>query len=668
MSDAFGFTKMFRVIILFSLVFLPSGDLFSAESNCQKWLRSHLAPFKLGMKREGLINKALAPIVEGVTANLPGIRWANQRALKLSNRRPDQNVFSKALEVTDIQYDLYAPFVHEIPKTGPVIFVSNHRGMDDAMIDGDWALRLRPDLKFVIGLNAALLPDLHPYSFVVDNSEKESQAAKHIRFLKDVIQHLRGGAGRALFWYPSDYVDRWNRWKGEVAPHPFFNGINFVVKNSGATIVPVYHDSLNHSAFYRLSYLFRNTIPVLSSALLPWALSKKEGMTLKTYVGKPITPQEWQEYASTKSRRDLPDFLQSKVEQLPELIRNLKPTKIELESLSSFYETIANDYAPELGRREIENLGSDSFLVGSLEGEQRFLVLRFFAEEAPMLTRGIGIGREIAFRGVGEGTGLALDLDELDLSKTEPRFEQMAVVNREDFNVVAGYRFKRGVTYTAQFYERLPKELLGGSTLELSRAWVIPKLQNGMMISSLWSGIGKILSLNPDIDQMLGIASMSAKDYSEEIRQLTAYFLLHGPYRLESDQEYKAIHSPSFSAFSESEMKEILKDVKDIDDFERLIRQWPSRKVDLSQVGIINDHDPDGYTEGKPLPPLISGYIKMGAKFFGASIDPSFQDSLDFALLIRLKDIPAPYLKRFVGIEAYERVRAHQGSNLEPSD
>ncbi|MGA0164162.1 MAG: GNAT family N-acyltransferase [Bdellovibrionota bacterium] len=285
-----------------------------------------------------------------------------------------------------------------------------------------------------------------------------------------------------------------------------------------------------------------------------------------------------------------------------------------------------------------------------------------------MLTRGIGIGREIAFRRVGEGTGLALDLDELDLSTTEPRFEQMAVVNREDFKVVAGYRFKRGVTYTAQFYERLPKELFEVPTLELSRAWVIPELQNGMMISSLWSGIGKVLSLNPDIDQMIGIASMSAKDYSEEIRQLTTYFLLHGPYRLESAQESKVIHSPSFSAFSESEMKEILKDVKDIEDFEKLIRHWPSRKVDLSQVGIINDHEPHGYTEGKSLPPLISGYIKMGAKFFGASIDPGFQDSLDFGLLIRLRDMPGPYLKRFVGIEAYERVRAHQESNLEPSD
>ncbi len=639
------------------------------EPKCQHWVRGFSAPFKVSFEKRTSLNRLLAPIFETLTANLPGVRWANQRALRLHERSPDQSVFSKALELAEIDYELYAPYLDAIPKKGPVIFLSNHRGMDDAMIDGDWAIRIRPDLKFVIGLNAAVLPDLHPHAFVVDNSERSSVNATNIRFLKNVIQHLNADDGGALFWYPSDYVDQWNRWRGEVVPHPFFQGLAFVLRNSNATVVPVYHDSLNDPVFYQMSYLLRRFSPLLSAGLLPWALSRKQGMTLKTYVGKPISPEEWKSAVSTSSRRDLADFFQSQVERVPQEIKanhSISPVRPKKTSSDVF---LGQDYRPERARLEIESLGDDRFLVGQRnQPSTRFLVLRFFAEEAPTLARGVGIGRELAFRDVGEGTGLDVDLDELDLKLNEPRFEQMAVVDTDTFRVVAGYRFKKGITYTRQFYERLPSELLAAPTLELSRAWVQPELQDGMMISTLWKGIGKILSLNLELDQLVGLVSMSSKDYPEEIRQLTHYFLLNGPYRLETREEAIAFSPPQFSALSEGEMKEILKDVKNIEDFERMIRQWPSRKVDLSQPGIINDHEPYGYSEGKSLPPLISGYLKMGAKVFGASIDPGFQGSLDFGILIPLKDIPPAYLKRFMGIEAYEKKRAHQESNLEPSD
>jgi len=624
-----------RFIIFAISGILATGHLAAKDARCEMIVRGSLAPFKLRVDGTNPLTKAFGPFLETFTANLPGMRWANQRALLLKDRPAEQNVFSRALEVTDISYELFAPYADQIPRKGPVIFVSNHRGMDDAMIDGDWALRVRPDMKFVIGLNAAMLPDLHPYAFIVDNSGDQSASSANTRFLRQVLHHVKSGQGKALFWYPSDFVDRLENWNGEVKPHPFFDGLDFIVRNSNATIVPVYHDSLNHSAYYRLGFLLRKINPFLASALLPWALSQKEGSTLKTYVGKPISPEEWKAAAASKSRRELPTFLQSRVENLPAEMESRVLAPIDLNSLTPL-EPVADDYSSEAARKELEAFSPEQFLVGTLNRPVgKFVVTQFFADQAPMLTRGVGIGREITFRAVGEGTGQAVDLDALDLNTQEPRFKQMAVINAESNHVVAGYRFKRGITYTSQFYHQLPPELDEAPTLELSRAWVTPELQNGAMIGTLWSGIGKILSNNLDIDQMVGSASMSSKDYPEDIRQLTEYFLMNGPYRLQTAVEARPIHPPRFSALTQLEMKEILKDVKTIEDFEKVVRAR--------------------HPQGKGLPPLIPGYIKMGALVFGAVIDPDFQDSLDFGILIRSKTMPPSYLKRFMGAEYFAK-------------
>jgi putative hemolysin len=638
----------FRRLIIAMIVLLQTPQFLAArDDSCAAIVRGALAPFKLSVPPTNPVTKAVGPWIETMTANLPGLRWANQRALMLSNRPAEQNVFSRGLEVTDINYELFAPYADLIPRQGPVIFISNHRGMDDALIDGDWALRVRPDMKFVIGLNAAMLPDLHPYAFIVDNSESRSASSANTRFLRQVLSHLKSKNGQSIFWYPSDYVDLTTSWSGDVRPHPFQDGLDFVVKNSQATIVPVYHDSLNPRAYYQMGYLLRKVNPFLASALLPWALSQKSGATLKTYIGKPIPPEEWKAHASSKSRKELPQFLQQRVEELPQVIKGQMASPIEISSLSPLA-PIANDYSPQVARQELESFGPDHFLVGSLsEPAGKLVVTQFFADEAPMLTRGVGIGRELTFRAVGEGTGQAIDLDALDLSAEEPRFQQMAVINTETNHVVAGYRFKRGITYTSQFYKHLPSELYQAPTMELSRAWVHPELQNGSMISTLWNGIGRILGNNLDVDQMVGSASMSSKEYPEEILQLTHYFLSNGPYKLETDNSAQPLNPPKFSALTEEQMKEILKDVRNIDDFEKIVRKR--------------------HPEGKGLPPLIPGYIKIGAKVFGTVVDPDFQNSLDFGILIRSKEIPGPYLRRFMGNEKYEeKVKRWNESPAQP--
>ena len=160
---------MFRAIISISLVLLPSGVLFSAESNCQKWVRSYLAPFKLSMKREGLINKGLAPAVEAVTANLPGIRWANQRALQLSNRRPDQNVFSKAIvllkKIKNLQRALY-------------IFVSPNSIIPNHVDDEDECFRM---------VTGVLTPD--NIGLVLDDEPVQLKKSQTIGFSASEVWH-----------------------------------------------------------------------------------------------------------------------------------------------------------------------------------------------------------------------------------------------------------------------------------------------------------------------------------------------------------------------------------------------------------------------------------------------------------------------------------------------
>ena len=66
----------------------------------------------------------------------------------------------------------------------------------------------------------------------------------------------------------------------------------------------------------------------------------------------------------------------------------------------------------------------------------------------PNILKEIGRLRESTFRAVGEGTGKALDLDEFD-----DYYYQLFIWDKEDYQIIGGYRIGLGKTIFTQYGE-----------------------------------------------------------------------------------------------------------------------------------------------------------------------------------------------------------------------
>ena len=84
-----------------------------------------------------------------------------------------------------------------------------------------------------------------------------------------------------------------------------------------------------------------------------------------------------------------------------------------------------------------KELNRERFVRYTNNGNNEIYIVNI--HNSPNTLREIGRLREISFRAGGGGTGLDCDLDELDLSAVP--YEQLIVWNREDKEIVGGYRF-----------------------------------------------------------------------------------------------------------------------------------------------------------------------------------------------------------------------------------
>ena len=145
----------------------------------------------------------------------------------------------------------------------------------------------------------------------------------------------------------------------------------------------------------------------------------------------------------------------------------------------------------------------------------------------------------------------------------------------------------------------------GYRILEVGRSCVHPDYRTGAVISCLLLGIGQ-LSKENKIDYLLGCASFdgcNALDHKESLSYIYNNHLSDDPLRPTPLQENK--------------------------DF--------------------TDHTNNNTHHFKSLPPLIKGYIRIGAGFAkGISIDPVC-DTTDMCVLVPFNNITERYRKRFIG-------------------
>jgi len=280
-----------------------------------------------------------------------------------------------------------------------------------------------------------------------------------------------------------------------------------------------------------------------------------------------------------------------------------------------------------------KELTPERFVKKTNKGDNDIYIVNY--HNAPNVLKEIGRLRELSFSQAGGGTGKDIDLDKFDTS--ENCYEQLIVYDREDREIVSGYRFKDCSTaispsgeillstkYYFNFSDKFIKEYLP-YTIELGRSWVQPLYQAGggssrkgnFALDNIWDGLGSIITNYPHIKYFFGKVTMYSS-YNKKARNALLYFM--NSYFPDLENLVTPIHPIEIN----TDLREIKKLIRDKNFDEGLKSLYQYLK-----------------SYGESVPPLINTYMKISdtMKSFGTALNPDFGGVEETAILVTIDDI-----------------------------
>ncbi|MBQ19646.1 MAG: hemolysin [Flavobacteriales bacterium] len=280
-----------------------------------------------------------------------------------------------------------------------------------------------------------------------------------------------------------------------------------------------------------------------------------------------------------------------------------------------------------------KELTPERFVKKTNKGDNDIYIVNY--HNAPNVLKEIGRLRELSFSQAGGGTGKDIDLDKFDTS--ENCYEQLIVYDREDREIVSGYRFKDCSTaispsgeillstkYYFNFSDKFIKEYLP-YTIELGRSWVQPLYQAGggssrkgiFALDNIWDGLGSIIINYPHIKYFFGKVTMYSS-YNKQARNALLYFM--NSYFPDLENLVTPIHPIEINT--------------DLREIKRLIRDKNFDEGLKSLYQYLKSY-------GESVPPLINTYMKISdtMKSFGTALNPDFGGVEETAILVTIDDI-----------------------------
>lgn len=287
-----------------------------------------------------------------------------------------------------------------------------------------------------------------------------------------------------------------------------------------------------------------------------------------------------------------------------------------------------------IDRKLIEKeLTPERFVKKTNKGDNDIYIVNY--HNAPNVLQEIGRLRELSFSQAGGGTGQDIDLDDFDTSGN--CYQQLIVYDREDQEIVSGYRFincATAITPTGEIklstrnYFNFSKKFINHYlpyTIELGRSWVQPKYQAGgglsrkgiFALDNLWDGLGSIIVNYPHMKYFFGKVTMYAS-YNKQARNALLYFM--NSYFPDLENLVTPIHPIEVK----SDLKEIKKLIRDKNFDDGLKALYQYLKI-----------------YGESVPPLINTYMKISdtMKSFGTAVNPDFGGVEETGILVTVADI-----------------------------
>jgi len=531
------------------------------------------------------------------------------------------------LEILGIDYQVIKGSLNSIPESGATVIVANHPlGCVEGVILAELLLTKRSDVQILANQYLKTVPELDSLFIGVDVFEGEKARSANLQALRQAHKHLEQGG--LLLIFPagevSQLVDNKQR---RLEDKEWSQSVSRLIKKHKAKTVPVYIDGHNSNRFYMAGKIH----PLLRTLMLGRELLNKKQTCIDISISETIQYKELQHLCD----QQLVNYL-----RLNTYLLNSKSSAVRnITSSDSAVQPIAERLPLDDLLEDIAKLPESDYLLNHNE----FDVYCTSSERIPSLMHEIGRLREKNFRQVGEGTGLALDVDEFDRD-----YLHLFIWDRERNEMVGAYRLglvdkimqSQGIAglYSSTLFNYDPRFLENmGNAIELGRSVIDEFYQKSMApLLLLWKGIGSFIHRNPQYTHLFGPVSIS-NDYSEQARRLLADTMTLHFY--DNEQANLVAASNPLPITQAQWNASLLTSLADLQLLSRVIA-----RID----------------EGKGVPVLLRQYLGLNGKLVSFNVDPAFNDALDGLIVVDLHNVPIKTLGRYMGVnEAQEYLKLH---------
>ncbi|MDX6765494.1 MAG: lysophospholipid acyltransferase family protein [Candidatus Methylacidiphilales bacterium] len=565
-------------------------------------------------------------LVRGIEALL-GFRELNAIYAGVRRRclEEGKDFFRACMEETGLSRRVDNADLLKIPESGPVVVVANHPlGGLDAIALADLVISLRPDTKVMANYLLARMPESQARLIPVDPFDGADAGRRNIGSMKQALRWLNQGG--LLLVFPAGEVSHLHARTMTVTDPAWNPHAAQLILRTRAAVVPVFVAGRNSWVFQILGLIH----PRLRTLLLVRELVRARRSTVRIHVGNALPASQFDHMASAG---EMTDYLRLQTYVLQGRGDHWqKPDSVPLVPL----QPLAPAEDPGVLAAEILSLSEDRLLARHQEWEVHYSR----GAELPAVLREIGRLREMTFREVGEGTGLAADLESYDED-----YVHLFLWDRSARSLIGAYRIgesdrilkKKGVRglYTRSLFHFRPAFVQAiGPALELGRSFIRPEYQKKYhSLNLLWRGIGGFLLRFPRYHTLFGPVSIS-RDYHEISRNLLVQFLRNRKQDRLRKRMTRAQHPPRPPWVPGLGLDAAGARMQTIEDVSALISE------------IEND--------GKGVPVLLRHYLKLNARLINFNVDPAFSDALDGLVVVDLRESEPKLLQRFMGKDGLE--------------
>ena len=235
--------------------------------------------------------------------------WSLYKEYQVENRREDETFWDAAIRKLDVFVDYDREKLSAIPKTGPLVVVSNHPyGVLDGLIINQIMTRVRDDYKVLTNSVLCQMPETEANLLEIDFSNTPEALQTNLQTRKIAREVLKNGGAIAVF--PAGGVSTISSLSEKLAQdtqwQPF---IASLIQTSKADVVPIFFEGQN-SRLFQVASLFSMTLRL---SLFFKEVVNKMGGVVRVEVGETIP---FKELSHIQNRDDLCEYLRTETYKL----------------------------------------------------------------------------------------------------------------------------------------------------------------------------------------------------------------------------------------------------------------------------------------------------------------------------------------------------------------